>query len=126
MDANLKKLFNLLLELHKNLLNLQKEQYEKERGQITNSNNYFQLVVSHDDFAWLRLLSTLIAQLDEMIEKPDQFKELVLIEIKKLLLNEEVTDFLVKLRFFAEKEVNIFITLNQIKNILEVLIKNPV
>lgn len=113
------KLFKLLLELHKTLLDLEKGEYEKNNGPISNLNNYFQLVVSHDDFQWLRSLSVLIATLDEAIENPDQDKQLIVLDIKNILFNKSNLDFLTKLEFYIQKEASVSFLLTKIKRVLD-------
>jgi hypothetical protein len=117
MDFN--KLFKLLLELHKILLDLEKSRYEKNNGPISNANNYFQLVVSHDDFQWLRSLSALIASLDEAIEDDEKNKEQIILEIKNLLFSKNDSDFLIKLESYREEESLVSFVLTQIKRILD-------
>ena len=48
-----------LLHLHKLLLDTERIRYEQVRGQISNS-ELLQLVIDHDQFAWLHRLSELI------------------------------------------------------------------
>lgn len=57
-----------LLSLHKALLDYQKTEYEAKNGLISNPNLYYQLVVSHESFSWLKALSALIVSIDELLE----------------------------------------------------------
>lgn len=54
-----------LLRLHKLLLDDAKRSYEESKGPIANVNTYFQLVIDHEHFSWLRKLSSLVALVDE-------------------------------------------------------------
>jgi hypothetical protein len=56
-----------LLRLHKALLDAEKETYESAFGQIRTNMEYFQLVLEHEWFQWLRPMSGLIAEVDEAI-----------------------------------------------------------
>jgi|GEM_PF-4856647 hypothetical protein len=72
MNQTKQEIFQLLLNLHKQLLEEQKKEYEKTYGVIATTNQYFQLVVSHEDFEWLRQLSVLISSFDEALESDNQ------------------------------------------------------
>ncbi|HUI98584.1 MAG TPA: hypothetical protein VLY46_00030 [Usitatibacter sp.] len=65
MKANLGELRAALLELHAAILKAQQVRYEREHGRVDSPGELLQLVVRHPEFAWLRALSALIAQLDE-------------------------------------------------------------
>ncbi len=55
-----------LLHLHKLLLDIERIRYEQVRGQVSKG-ELLQLVINHDQFAWLHRLSELIVQIDELI-----------------------------------------------------------
>lgn len=71
----IKKLRDGLLALHSALLTYQKHEYEQNNATIQSPAQYFQLVTSHTDFAWLRALSELIVGLDELCDHPEQATE---------------------------------------------------
>ena len=71
----LKILREQLLQLHKALLDHQKVGYEAKHGLISNPNLYYQLVISHESFAWLKTLSALIVSIDELLESKDGVPE---------------------------------------------------
>lgn len=54
-----------ILKLHKALLDDSKIAYEAEFGPIPNVQKYFELVIDHQHFAWLRKLSSLVALMDQ-------------------------------------------------------------
>ena len=68
MKVKIQTLVNLLLKLHKALLDSERARYEKNHGPILDNNAYFNLVLSHEDFKWLRILLEAIALLDEESE----------------------------------------------------------
>src|SRR5215467_4853657 len=74
MNANprLDKLRHALLELHKTLLDAQRVRYEREHGRVESSGELLDLVLRDASFEWLRVLSALIARLDELAESEDQ------------------------------------------------------
>jgi hypothetical protein len=55
-----------LLHLHKLLLETERLTYEQVRGQVSKG-ELLQLVISHEQFAWLHRLSALIIQIDELL-----------------------------------------------------------
>jgi len=70
MTANpkLETLRHALLELHKTLLDAQRIRYEREHGRVESSGELLDLVLRDASFEWLRVLSALIARLDELAE----------------------------------------------------------
>lgn len=61
----LKDLSKAFLYLHKTLLDGAKAEYEAKNGKIAGANQYLQLVIDDEHFAWLRKISTLISLIDE-------------------------------------------------------------
>jgi hypothetical protein len=64
----LKELRHGLLRLHKLLLDLERRDYERARGRISNSYEFLQLVLKDPWFDWLHRLSELIVQIDESLD----------------------------------------------------------
>jgi hypothetical protein len=60
-----------LLTLHKSLLEGERAVYERDVARITNTGQYFQLVMNDPWFAWLRELSQFIVLLDEALNPKD-------------------------------------------------------
>jgi hypothetical protein len=75
MEAKLEALRDALLELHKAILEAQKTAYEREHGRVASRGELLQLVVGHSDFAWIRALSALIAELDEWVESDHESRD---------------------------------------------------
>jgi hypothetical protein len=67
----LKELRHGLLRLHKLLLELERRDYERSRGRISNSYEFLQLVLKDPWFDWLHRLSELIVQMDESLDTRD-------------------------------------------------------
>ncbi len=68
MTAKLDKLRRALLQLHKTLLDAQRIRYERENGRVESTGELLALVLEDASFEWLRVLSALIARLDELAE----------------------------------------------------------
>lgn len=73
-----------LLRLHKALLEFERVNYEQFFGRIQSKGEYFQLVVSHDWFSWLRPISQFIVQIDEALSA----KEPITVGAANELLNQ--------------------------------------
>lgn len=63
----LRHLRRSLLHLHKILLDDERAAYERVHGQV-NSGELLQLVISHEQFAWLHAISEMVVRIDEMFD----------------------------------------------------------
>jgi hypothetical protein len=66
------KLRHALLELHKTLLDAQRIRYERDNGRVESRGELLDLVLRDASFEWLRVLSALIARLDELAAVDDK------------------------------------------------------
>ena len=66
----LKNARNILLKLHKSMIDIEREMYEGLNGQVTAA-QFVTLLMEDDDFAWLRKFSVLIVEIDEMFASKD-------------------------------------------------------
>lgn len=82
-----------LLRLHKLLLETERLTYEQVRGQVSRG-ELLQLVISHEQFAWLHRLSALIIQIDELrhADEPVTPEAMEAIDIRTLLSPDELGD----------------------------------
>jgi len=60
-----------LLKLHRVLLNSERRTYERAHGRIESSGQLLELVMRDAWFVWLRALSAVIVQMDELLESED-------------------------------------------------------
>lgn len=65
--AQLFKVREALLNLHKTLLNVERKRYEDNVGPVANEFEFFRLATSDPSFAWIGPLTTLIVQIDEQV-----------------------------------------------------------
>lgn len=73
-DIEIKQLNDLhhaLLALHKTLLERQRLWYERDHGRVESGGQLLQLLAYDPAFAWLRVLSVFIVQIDERLEDKD-------------------------------------------------------
>ena len=70
----LKAVRDLLLGLHKTLVDFERSIYEGINGEVS-SGQFLNLLLEDRDFAWLRKFSTLIVDIDEMFAQKDGFTD---------------------------------------------------
>ncbi|MFW9264534.1 hypothetical protein [Nostoc sp. CALU 546] len=79
----LRDLRNKLLYLHKMLLETERIAYEQVSGRVSNG-ELLQLVIAHEQFAWLHRISEVVVQVDEMLEADEPIS---LDDFQKLITN---------------------------------------
>jgi hypothetical protein len=80
----LKSARNILLKLHKSMLDLEREMYEGIHGKL-DPTQFLSLLLEDDDFSWLRKFSMLIVEIDEMFaDKAGASDEVVEANLKKV------------------------------------------
>ena len=100
----LTKTRSTLLPLHKTLLDLERLAYEREHGAIANSYQFLQLVMSDPWFAWLRQLSEMIVEMDELLaakESPSEDTGAALIQQARMLLTPAESGSEFQKKYFA-------------------------
>lgn len=75
-----------LLRLHKALLDSERAAYEQSHSQIKSNTEFFQLVIDHEWFSWLRPISQLIVQIDAAFDAKEPAKEPMTLSQAKALL----------------------------------------
>jgi len=108
---NLKFLRFGLLRLHKTLLDLERRDYERARGKISNSYEFLQLVLKDPWFDWLHRLSELIVQIDETLDTRDS--EIPATEADASALLERAKTLLAPSETGTEFQKNYFLALQQ-------------
>lgn len=66
----LRDLRQRLLHLHKVLLDAERAAYEQVMGRVS-SGELLQLVINHEQFAWLHSISELIVRIDELLDSDE-------------------------------------------------------
>jgi hypothetical protein len=59
-----------LLRLHKTLLEMERQDFEKMFGRVT-TGELLQLVINHAQFGWLRMISALVVEIDELLDSEE-------------------------------------------------------
>ncbi|HEX3230718.1 MAG TPA: hypothetical protein VHQ95_17185 [Pyrinomonadaceae bacterium] len=109
-DSQVHRLADLrlgLLRLHKALLEMERINYEKVSGRV-NSGELLQMVVNHPQFGWLRIISALVVEIDEILNDEDpvnvsDFAELTS-QARRLLTAPENEEFKTKYQAALQHE----------------------
>jgi len=93
-DASaLRELRTGLLHHHRVLMEHARRDYERLHGRIAGPGQLLHLLMQDPEFGWLRMLSSLLAELDESLEEPVPGEtEAVVAAIARLLLEVEADD----------------------------------
>jgi hypothetical protein len=113
----------VLLRLHKALLDDERLAYERIYGRVTGS-ELLQLVINHEQFAWLRSISELIVSIDEMLDAEEPVTsadaELLLTQTRALLKpSENGTDFERKYYASLQRAPEIVLAHREVTKILQ-------
>lgn len=81
-----------LLHLHKTLLERERAAYERVHGRVT-AGELLQLIIWHEQFAWLHAVSEAVVRIDELLDVEEQPEEpdaqLLLTGLRALLVPAE-------------------------------------
>jgi hypothetical protein len=69
MARHLRDLRTRLLALHKTLLDETRDAYEETYGPVASRPELLRLVLHHEQFAWLRSLSAMLAAIDAVLDE---------------------------------------------------------
>jgi hypothetical protein len=91
------KVREALLNLHKELLNVERTRYERNVGPVANEFEFFRLVTSDPSFAWIGPMTTLIVQIDEKVASKEPITvgdvESLYAETRSVLASPDATPF---------------------------------
>ena len=118
----LKTARDLLLKLHKSMLDLEREMYEGIHGQL-NSSEFLELLLEDEDFSWLRKFSMLIVEIDEMFAAKDGYADdMISANLKKVKEVVEMSEpdeyFRAKYQFALQRDVNAAALQSQLKALM--------
>lgn len=120
--ALLKESRNLLLQLHKMLVDFEREGHEMINGPLT-SGQFLGLLLENEDFAWLKEFSNLIVTIDELFAAKDSVSvEMIdaeLLRMRKLVALEDVhPGFISKYQYALQESADIAAKHAELKMIL--------
>jgi len=113
---------NLLLTLHKSLVDRERASYEAVNGQ-QNAGQFLNLLLENPDFAWLRKFSILIVEIDEMFDlKEDLTVDMINANLQKVRELVEMTEpddyFRAKYQFALQRDPNAAGLQSELKSLL--------
>ena len=87
---------NILLSLHKSLIDFERAGFEKVNGPM-NAGQFLSTLLENENFAWLRKFSMLIVEIDEMFDlkdgATDEMIRANLTKIRELVTMSEADEF---------------------------------
>lgn len=121
-EALLRQGRNLLLQLHKMLVNFEREGYEMMNGPVS-SGQFLNLLLEHASFAWLKEFSNLIVIIDEMFTQKDGVAadaiDAELSRLRDLMgMNDVAADFQSRYQYALQESPEIAGKHAEIKNLL--------
>jgi hypothetical protein len=124
-ETTLQRLSDLsrrLLGLHKALLDRERARYEQIYGRVS-SNELLQLLLHNDQFAWLRLISELIVQIDESLDADEPLSvadaESLLVQVRTQLTPSETGDIFQRNYFEAiQQDPDIVLAHREVRSLL--------
>ncbi len=84
IKSDLTKITQLLLRVHKSLLQFQKEKYEAQNEKTLSPYDVLHLSMSHEDFDWLKKITSLVVRMDESLDDENT----VLADLHRSVLTE--------------------------------------
>ena len=123
-DPHLHRLVDLrldLLRLHKTLLEMERINFEKRFGRV-NSGELLQLVLNDARFAWLRMISALVVEIDEVLngDEPatlNDFEDLIG-QARLLFTSPENEEFKTKYEAALQREPAVVIAHSAVMQLL--------
>lgn len=110
-----------LSKVHKALLEFQKDMREKSEQKALTPHEVLGLVLTAPDFEWLRMLSTLIVEMDEAVDDKKTDPTEVLLEmrvqIKEIFIDQDKhSEFKAKLMQAMGKSPDLWLCLADLRN----------
>ena len=122
MRARLRAVRHGLLELHKALLDGERERYERIHGKVT-AGKMLQLAFQDPQFAWLRSMSELIVRIDELLETEeagDSDAESLLATTRTLLTtSDQSTTFAREYEAALQRDAHVVVLHGRVMRILD-------
>ena len=120
----LKNARNLLLKLHKSMLDRERELYEGINGPL-NATQFLNVLLEDPDFSWLRKFSMLIVEIDEMFAQKDGIEagmvEANLLKVVELVeMKEDDEYFRAKYQLAIQRDPDSASIHSELKTLLEV------
>jgi hypothetical protein len=110
-----------LLRLHKTLLEMERQDFEKIFGRVT-TGELLQLVINHAQFGWLRMISALVVEIDELLDSEEpatmrDFADLVS-QTRLLFTSPESEEFQTKYQAALQREPSVVMAHAEVMQLL--------
>ena len=124
LESYLRALRLKLLHLHKILLDMERAAYEKLFGSV-NSGQLLQLVINGTQFAWLRMISALVVEIDEALDGLDEEAPPTAADMRSLLAQARLLltcsdnqEFRQKYQAALQREPDVVIAHSEVMDVL--------
>lgn len=111
-----------LLRLHKLLIDIERNRFETQNGQVS-SGQFLNLLLNEPSLQWLRKFSTLIVEIDEMLDLDDAYTEDMiekyLSQIRKLInFDSDDEEFASKYKISLQTDADVAVKHSEIRKLL--------
>ena len=110
-----------LLRLHHGLLEMERASFEEKFGRV-NSGELLQLVLNHAQFAWLRMISAMVVEIDEMLNEDEPISPLsmrsLFTQARKLFTSSDNKEFQVNYQAALQNEPDIVMAHSEVMKLL--------
>jgi hypothetical protein len=112
-----------LLVLHKTLVDLERDSYERTKGKTT-SGHFLNLLLIDPEYAWLRRISELIVWIDEVLDPreltAEQETQNLFQQARKLLTPSELGDeFVRKYQDALQRNPDVILAHKEVRDVLK-------
>lgn len=120
IKSELTKISQLLLRVHKSLLQFQKEKYEAQNEKSLSPYDVLHLSMSHEDFDWLKKITSLVVRMDESLDDEttilSELHRSVLTEVHSLFDESDMyADFKSKLKVAQSRDPLLVVQVLEVK-----------
>lgn len=120
IKADLTLISQLLLRIHKTLLQFQKEKYEAQNEKTLTPYDTLHLSMSHEDFDWLRKITSLVVRMDESLDDEktvlEELHQAVLTEVHSLFDESDIyPDFKTNLKIAQSRDPMLVVQVLELK-----------
>lgn len=120
IKSDLTKISQLLLRVHKSLLQFQKEKYEAQNEKLLSPYDVLHLSMSHEDFDWLKKITSLVVRMDESLDDEttilSELHRSVFTEVHSLFDESDMyADFKAKLKVAQSRDPMLVVQVLELK-----------
>ena len=110
-----------LLRLHKTVMERERINFERVSGRVS-SGELLQLVINHPQFAWLRMISALVTQIDEMLDSDEDVGDVEVTNLirhtRQLFTSSDDEEFQLKYQRALQQEPEVVMAHSELMKLL--------